>query len=127
MKDESTQDQQAPQPKLDVQEFLRVRNRSMAIVLFLGIAIYSFAYVSDSIKKKQLEFDTSRFVVDLNHASHAELNLLPGVGPKLADEILNLRASQGGFSSVDEISKIRGIKGARFAALKKYLVVSADR
>ena len=104
---------------LDASEFFRIRNRSLSIVLIIAVAISTIAYVS--------EFNRSHFVVDLNHATHAELNLLPGVGPKLADEILNLRASQGRFSSVDQISTIRGIKGARFAAIKKYIVVSSDR
>ena len=112
---------------LDASEFFRIRNRSLGIVLIIAVVICTIAYVSDSVQKKNLEFNRSHFVVDLNHATHAELNLLPGVGPKLADEILNLRASQGRFSSVDQISTIRGIKGARFAAIKKYIVVSSDR
>ncbi len=112
---------------LDASEFFRIRNRSLVIVLIIAVVISTIAYVSDSLQKKSLEFNRSHFVVDLNHATHAELNLLPGVGPKLADEILNLRASQGRFSSVEQISTIRGIKGARFSAIKKYIVVSSDR
>ncbi len=113
--------------KLDTSEFLRIRNRTLAVALLILISIYLGSYASDSIQKKHFEFDRSNFVVDLNHATHAELNLLPGVGPKLASEILNLRASQGRFSSIDELTKIRGIKDARLASLKKYVVVSADR
>lgn len=113
--------------KLDTSEFLRIRNRTLAVALLILIAIYLGTFASDSIQKKQFEFDRSNFVVDLNHATHAELNLLPGVGPKLASEILNLRASQGKFSSIDELTKIRGIKDTRLASLKKYVVVSADR
>ena len=64
------------------------------------------------------------FVVDLNTATTAELNLLPGVGEKLAQQIIDYRSEQGGFQSVDELTKLRGIKEARLMALRKYLSVS---
>jgi len=64
------------------------------------------------------------FVVDLNHATEAELNLLPGVGPKLAQEILRYREDRGGFQSVEDLMNIRGIKDGRISALRKHLRVT---
>lgn len=66
-------------------------------------------------------------VVDLNDATLAELNLLPGVGEKLASDILKYRDEIGSFHSVDELMNIRGIKEGRLLSLKKYVTVSSKQ
>jgi DNA uptake protein ComE-like DNA-binding protein len=40
--------------------------------------------------------------VNLNTASSAELQLVPGIGPSTADKILQMRKSHGAYKSVDE-------------------------
>jgi competence protein ComEA len=47
--------------------------------------------------------------VDLNTAGLAELDTLPGVGPVLAQRILDWRAQNGSFSTVDELGEVSGI------------------
>jgi competence protein ComEA len=47
--------------------------------------------------------------VDLNTAGVAQLDELPGVGPVLAQRILDWRAENGRFSSVDELAEVSGI------------------
>lgn len=47
--------------------------------------------------------------VDLNTATKAELRLLPGIGPALAERIEQDRAERGGFASVDDLTRVRGI------------------
>ena len=48
-------------------------------------------------------------VVDLNSADAAALDGLPGVGPVLAQRILDWRTEHGRFSSVDELGEVSGI------------------
>lgn len=48
-------------------------------------------------------------VVDLNAADAAALDTLPGVGPVLAQRIIDWRAEHGRFSSVDELGEVSGI------------------
>lgn len=48
-------------------------------------------------------------LVDLNTATLAALDTLPGVGPVLAQRILDWRAQHGRFSSVDELGEVSGI------------------
>ncbi len=47
--------------------------------------------------------------VDLNRADRAELELLPGVGPKLAAAIDTHRRDRGGFRSVDDLRSVPGV------------------
>lgn len=47
--------------------------------------------------------------VNLNTAGLAELDALPGVGPVLAQRILDWRAQNGRFSTVDELGEVSGI------------------
>jgi competence protein ComEA len=51
-------------------------------------------------------------VVDLNRATVADLDGLPGVGPVTAARILDWRAAHGRFASVDQLREVSGI-GAR--------------
>jgi competence protein ComEA len=56
--------------------------------------------------------------VSLNTATVEQLDTLPGVGPVLAQHIIDYRAQHGGFRSVDELREVNGIGDRRFADLR---------
>ncbi|WP_436849210.1 helix-hairpin-helix domain-containing protein [Streptomyces atriruber] len=56
--------------------------------------------------------------VGLNTATAEQLDELPGVGPVLAQHILDYRAEHGGFRSVEELREVNGIGDRRFADLQ---------
>ncbi|WSJ97763.1 helix-hairpin-helix domain-containing protein [Streptomyces sp. NBC_01320] len=56
--------------------------------------------------------------VSLNSATVEQLDTLPGVGPVLAQHILDYRAQHGGFRSIDELREVNGIGDRRFADLQ---------
>jgi competence protein ComEA len=56
--------------------------------------------------------------VSLNTATVDQLDTLPGVGPVLAQHILDYRTQHGGFRSVDELREVNGIGERRFADLR---------
>jgi competence protein ComEA len=53
--------------------------------------------------------------VDLNTATIDQLDTLPGVGPVLAQRILDWRTAHGRFSSLDELSEVGGIGAKKLA------------
>jgi competence protein ComEA len=61
--------------------------------------------------------------VNLNTATSAELQLVPGIGPSTADKILQMRKSNGAFKSVDDLLAIKGIGPKRMEKMRKYLTV----
>lgn len=56
--------------------------------------------------------------IDLNRATASQLDALPGIGPVLAGRIVEQRARQGAFRSVDELLAVRGIGPRLFERLR---------
>ena len=56
--------------------------------------------------------------VDLNTATPADLDALPGVGPVTAAAIIAWREANGKFTSVDQLSEVDGIGPARLDKLR---------
>jgi competence protein ComEA len=61
--------------------------------------------------------------VNLNTATAAQLDALPGVGPVLAERIVAYRDKKGGFRSVAELRQVEGIGDAKFEQLKDLVTV----
>ncbi len=60
----------------------------------------------------------SRFGIDLNTASVAELEGLSGVGPVLASKIVTYRATNGPFDVVEDLLDVPGIGEAKLAGMR---------
>lgn len=56
--------------------------------------------------------------IPLNSATAAELDLLPGIGPSLANAIVEYRQAEGPFQTVDELLEVPGIGPAKLAAIR---------
>lgn len=61
--------------------------------------------------------------VNLNTATLAQLDSLPGVGPVLAQRILDHRERHGAFRSVGDLRRVDGIGDARYEQLKELVTV----
>ena len=62
-------------------------------------------------------------LVNLNTADVAALDTLPGVGPVLAQRIVQWRQEHGRFSSVEELNEVSGIGDKLFAQLRARVIV----
>lgn len=61
--------------------------------------------------------------LDLNTATAEQLDALPGVGPVLAQRIVEFRTVHGGFESVDQLREVDGIGDSKFADLRSRVTV----
>lgn len=60
--------------------------------------------------------------IDINHASVDELTTLPGIGTQKAKAIETYRNEQGGFQTIEDITKISGIGDSIFQKIKDKIV-----
>lgn len=61
--------------------------------------------------------------ININSASLAELQTLNGIGPSLAQRIIDYRTNSGPFRQVEDIKNVSGIGEKRFLQLKDYITV----
>jgi comEA protein len=61
--------------------------------------------------------------INLNTATLKELDTLPGIGKELGKRILAYRETNGNFSSIEELMKVRGIGEKTFEKLKNLITI----
>jgi competence protein ComEA len=61
--------------------------------------------------------------VNINTASLVELDTLPGIGPALAQRIIDDRTANGPFQSPEDIKRVHGIGDALYEQIKGLIVV----
>lgn len=59
-------------------------------------------------------------LVNINTANAVQLTQLPGVGPAIAQKIIDYRTANGPFTSVDDLTKVPGIGAAKLAQIKSH-------
>ncbi|WP_138432033.1 ComEA family DNA-binding protein [Fodinibius saliphilus] len=59
--------------------------------------------------------------INVNTASQAQLESLPGIGPAYARRIIKYREEKGKFNAIDELKKIKGIAQKRLDNLKPFI------
>jgi competence protein ComEA len=62
--------------------------------------------------------------LDLNSASVADLVGVPGIGPRTAQAIVDLRTKKGSFTALEDLLRVAGIKEKKLAQLAQYLEVA---
>ncbi len=64
--------------------------------------------------------------LDVNRATEQDFDALPGIGPKLAERIMEYRQSVGAFHSLDELRTVKGIGNKKFERIRPLVTVSPD-
>jgi competence protein ComEA len=66
-------------------------------------------------------------VVNLNTASSAQIEALPGVGASTAKRIIEYREKNGGFKKIEELMNVKGIGEKSFLKLKPLVTVGETK
>jgi len=64
--------------------------------------------------------------VNINTATEDQIALLPGIGPKLATEVVNYRTNSGNFKAIEDIKKVSGVGDKKFEKIKNFIAVEGD-
>lgn len=84
-------------------------------ILFLLIIIGVFAFVAGSLSAQEK--------VDVNKATFAQLEKIPGIGPDMAKKIIDQRKELGSYKNVDQILQIKGIGPKTIEKIAPYLTI----
>ncbi len=89
--------------------------RNAVVFVALILAVASLAMAADN---------AATGVVNINTAGPDQLQLLPRIGPALADRIIEFREANGLFGSVDELVAVKGIGESSLARLAPYVTTT---
>jgi competence protein ComEA len=94
------------------------KNLNRAEKVYDGQKIY-IPKVGENVEKSQFPISNVQSkIIRINSASLEELDKLDGVGPAIAQRIIDYRMENGGFKSVEEIKLVPGIGDKMFEKIK---------
>lgn len=101
------------------------RNSGRAAVDISAIAPQPTAAVGDTTQDAT---QATQFTgpVNINTADSAQLQTLPGIGPTLAQRIIDYRAENGPFTSVYDLMEVPGIGLVKLEAILDYITVGGE-
>lgn len=99
-----------------------------AIVLVLGLVTAAVS-AQDAARPaaKAATASAPAGLVNLNTATVAQLETLPGIGKATAERILEYRQKNGGFKKVEDLMNVRGIGEKSFLKMKPLITVTAPK
>ena len=102
-----------------------VRVSSAAFAFVILLAAGAFAQTAPPRTKPAVSAEKVTASINLNTATVADLERLPGIGPKVAARIVDYRTKKGPFKKTEELMNVQGIGEKSFLKLRAQLTVSA--
>jgi competence protein ComEA len=99
----------------------------MAVLLILGLGVAAQAGQENPRRTPPAAKASAAGPVNLNTASVAQLETLPGIGKSTAERILEYREKSGGFKKIEDLMNVRGIGEKSFLKLKPLVTVAAAK
>lgn len=95
----------------------------VALLLILAAACAVLAW-RRSVARASITPADAGYRVDLNSADAATIALLPGIGPHLAQRIVDDRKQRGPFATVDDLARVKGVGQHTLARVRLFAVAS---
>ena len=99
----------------------------MMVLLILGLGAAAQAGQGAPRQATPAAKASASGVLNLNTATVAQLEALPGIGKSTAERILEYRDKSGGFKKVEDLMNVRGIGEKSFLKLKPLITVSSGK
>ena len=100
------------------------RARVLVHVALLSAVLTPPAIAAQSQGEKAPAAAAAAKVVNLNSATAADLETLPGIGARTAERILEYRQKNGSFKKIEELMNVKGIGEKSFLKLKPLVTVT---
>ena len=106
-----------------------MRRDSLSAILMLALLAGAVpaAAQEKAAKPKAAASAQATSIVNLNTATAAELQTLPGVGAATAKLIIDHRQKNGGFKKIEELMNLKGIGEKSFLKIKPRVTVGPDK
>ena len=94
-----------------------------ALILFIGRGLPFPAVITNRSETEDTSSIGANGRININTATVDQLSLLPDIGPKIAQRIIDYREENGSFSSIEELLLIKGIGKKRLEELRDYITL----
>jgi competence protein ComEA len=99
----------------------------MMVLVILGLGVAAQAEQGTAGRSPSTAKASTSAPVNLNTATVAQLENLPGIGKSTAERILEYRQKSGGFKKIEDLMNVRGIGEKSFLKLKPLITVATTK
>lgn len=104
-----------------------MRSLVCACGLALLLAMPGVAFAQKAAPAEEKPAAKASDIVNLNTATAAQLESLPGIGAKTAERIIEYREKNGPFKKIEDLMNVKGIGEKSFLKLKPRLTVTPPK
>ena len=91
-------------------------------ISLIGMGIHFFLKTFTPVKSMAI-LNQNMGKININRSDKDALILIPGIGPTLAQRIIDYRMQNGDFSDIEELRNIKGITESRYEKMKRLVFI----